>query len=69
MDFDLKMNGGKLLPISEVVVGPGRMAKHSKFAIHAFLLKHGYAVAGVSSQIVPDTVTVTASTVPYRVIK
>jgi hypothetical protein len=69
IDYDLKLEGQKLLPISEIVVGPGRMTKHSKVAIQAFLLKYGYAVVGSSPQGTQGTVTVTASSVPYRVVK
>lgn len=48
----------EVLPITGVVVGPGRMASETRQAIELFLIKNGYA-----------GVPVTLSRVPYRIAR
>lgn len=66
-DFDLSHPAvSGRIPLSEIVVGPGRMAEHSAAAIRALLVQRGYPIHPQFRN--GQSVRVTTSGVPYRVI-
>lgn len=66
-DFDLSHPAsGNRIPLTEIVVGPGRMAQHSAAAIRGLLVQRGYPLHPQSRN--GQSVKVATSGVPYRVI-